>query len=416
MLSAYWVETGFVVAVLILITTFLLPLFSSDLRQNSTVLYVYWFLILIHHLMAITNAYFFRTPGADMDANGFHWWGIELATSTEWSFNLGAMFYEHLLGAVYRWFGPSHLLGEQLSILIFAFSCIVFLKIIHQLGLVRYRASSLFIFGALPTMVFVGSVTLRESYQIFFFMLTVYFGVKMLIKSGINANLIALILFSLVLGIFHHGLLIYAAFLILVFFIWTLRPTTCFENVKKTRLITWLVIPLLLEVLIILSQMDIIGSAALNRIVNSGWLEAVAEFREGLIRVPGRTTYGNFFDISSPVMVAYSSLKLYVYYLFAPFPWQFQNMMDVYAGMESTLRLILIVFMVKQWRNTYGPQRRLFGLMVFLYFSMTFLWAMGTTNYGTALRHNMLSWWILAITGVPLAMVKLNRLMVLVIK
>ena len=54
-----------------------------------------------------------------------------------------------MLGSVYKWFGVSHLLGEQLSILAFAFSCIVFLKIMRQFGLERYSFPPLICFGAL---------------------------------------------------------------------------------------------------------------------------------------------------------------------------------------------------------------------------------------------------------------------------
>ena len=48
------------------------------------------------------------------------------------------------------------------------------------------------------------------------------------------------------------------------------------------------------------------------------------------------------------------------------------------------------------------------GLMLILFFSMSIMWAVGTTNYGTAIRHNMLTWWILVIGGVPPLIKKLN--------
>jgi len=33
---------------------------------------------------------------------------------------------------------------------------------------------------------------------------------------------------------------------------------------------------------------------------------------------------------------------------------------------------------------------------------MTFMWSLGTTNYGTGMRHKMMSWWMLALMGGPL--------------
>ena len=162
-----------------------------------------------------------------------------------------------MLGAVYRWFSPSHLLGEQLSILVFAFSCIIFLKIIRQLGVVRYRLSSLVAFGALPTMFILGSITLRESYQVFFFMLAVYFGVKMHTKGWPNVYFIALILSALCMGWFHTALIVYAAFLVLIFVVWSLRPATRLWNIKKLRLAAFVIIPLFLVGMVVLSRLGL---------------------------------------------------------------------------------------------------------------------------------------------------------------
>ena len=83
--------------------------------------------------------------------------------------------------------------------------------------------------------------------------------------------------------------------------------------------------------------------------------------------------------------------------------------MDVGGSIESMSRMVLLYFSVMHWYHAYGVQRRLLMLMLILFFSMSFMWALGTTNYGTATRHNMLSWWILAIIGVPLLMKMLSR-------
>ena len=97
------------------------------------------------------------------------------------------------------------------------------------------------------------------------------------------------------------------------------------------------------------------------------------------------------------------------YFLFAPFPWQIKDVLDVYASMESLLRLVLIYCSVKHWYNAYGLQRQMLGLLLVLFFSMSFLWAIGTSNYGTGMRHNIVAWWILSITGVPILMRTLSR-------
>ena len=100
-----------------------------------------------------------------------------------------------------------------------------------------------------------------------------------------------------------------------------------------------------------------------------------------------------------------------MHYLFGPFPWQVGgNILDVYACMESFLRIGLIFFAVKQWRDAHGFQRQSLGLLLVIYFSITLMWSMGTSSYGTALRHHMMSYWVLAIAGVPPLIDKLTSL------
>ena len=67
------------------------------------------------------NAYIFTRLGTP-DSRGFQRWAEAMAMSGEWRFALGSDFYKHALAAMYRWFSPSLLLGEQLSILVFTFS------------------------------------------------------------------------------------------------------------------------------------------------------------------------------------------------------------------------------------------------------------------------------------------------------
>lgn len=395
------------VGVIVAIAIWLLPLCMYEFRKRVLSVLVYWFVVLLHQAVAFTNAYLFTTLGADLDAASFHRIGVELAQSGGFQFAIGSTFYENLLGVIYSIFGSSNLLGEQISILAFSMSCIVLMKILRPLGLSRYGAPILLAFGGLPTMFLLGSVTLRESYQVLFFMLAIYFGIKMHMKGGINIYFIALVMSALVMGLFHNGLMVYTTFLIVLFMVMTLRSGPRFWNITKLRLMAVLAIPTLLAGIVILTKMQLPGLGALTALANMNLLEAAANYRERA--VVARATYGVALDLSSPLTGVYTSFVLFIHYLFAPFPWQVRNILDVYASMESILRMVLIYFSVKHWHNAYGTQRRLFGLILILFLSMSFMWAMGTTNYGTAMRHHMLSWWMIVMVGLPVLMAKLSR-------
>ena len=105
-------------------------------------------------------------------------------------------------------------------------SCVFLMGITRLLRVVRFKWHILFAFGALPTMVFLGSITLKESHTLLFFMMSAFFGIKMQMKGGINSYFIPFLLSTLGMGIMHRGLVGYALFLVALFSIWNFRPTT----------------------------------------------------------------------------------------------------------------------------------------------------------------------------------------------
>ena len=389
------------------LTICLVPICVREFRNSAQLLLAYWFVIVLHQAVAFTNSFLFATISASSDALGMHLAATKIAMSGHFIFLLtnGPSLYRNLLGVFYWIFGPSLILAEQLSILAFSISCVVLVKILGQLELSHYKVPILLAFGALPTMVLLGSLTLREPFQLVFFMLTVYFGLKMHIRGDINRYFFFMIMSSVCMGAFHQALSIYAFLLVILFLLWTYRPVSCLGKVKKLRFMAVLAIPAL--IIGIYTNVGTSSSLAWFISGNEELLKRAVRYRE--FAQAGRASYGIEIDFSSTFMTIYSSLMLYIHYLFAPFPWDIINTKDAYASIESLSRLVLVFFAFKSWRNAYGAQRRLLGLMLILFFSMTFLWAIGTTNYGTAIRHNMLTWWILVITGLPLLMETLNR-------
>lgn len=95
-------------------------------------------MLFLHHFIAIIIVYFFTFPVAEPDPVNFYSHAIEWATSGKWLLSVNAIFYEQLLGIFYRIFGPSQLFGEELSILVFLFSCFVLIKVIELLNVSKY--------------------------------------------------------------------------------------------------------------------------------------------------------------------------------------------------------------------------------------------------------------------------------------
>jgi hypothetical protein len=164
--------------------------------------------------------------------------------------------------------------------------------------------------------------------------------------------------------------------------------------------------------IIILANQEILSLGILNYLPEGGMLDAIKHHRDGFLLYSqgSRATYIIDTDFSSFYSTARTFFLMYIHFLLAPFPWQIEGFIDVYAFMEGVLRVVLIYFSVKHWNAAHGVQRRVLGLMLILFFSMSFMWAVGTSNYGTGARHHMLDWWIISIAGTPMLIRMLSRL------
>jgi hypothetical protein len=319
----------------------------------------------------------------------------------------GVEIFTHFLGLLYWVTEPSKVLGSQMSILVFGISCIILIKILGLLELSRYRVPVLLAFGSLPSMVLMGSVPLRESYQVLFFMLAVYFGIKMHLKENVKPCGLFMVASAFAMGLLHQALMMYSMVLIVLFVVWSPHPTSSWLAVKKRHLMLVFTVVVLLGRAIFLVKIRFINFGILSHMVEMDLWKMVLLFRTKSEMIVSRASYKVVMDFSSLFAITQTSLLMYMHYLFAPFPWQVKSVLDFFALLESFLRMVLIYFSVKQWRSAYGLKRRLIGLMLILFFSMSFMWALGTTNYGTAVRHNLLSWWILSVVGTPLLIERL---------
>jgi len=398
-------------ALILFLVIGLLPIFVRVFRSSGQLMLTYWFLIALHQSVAIINTFVFVVPGAESDSLKFHATAVARAEAEVFFFATGARGFENILGLVYRLFGSSVFLGSQLSILMFAISCVVLIKILRLLELSRYKVSVMLVFGAIPSVLLFGSVILRESYEVLFFMLTTYFGLRMLIERNITVYGFFMVMSALIMGMFHKGLFYFSAFLIPLFMMWNIYPSSGWLTIKKEYFLRVLVILTLILSTIILKYFEYVDLPIPSSLLNAKnfWEQAVT-YQKNSLTIPGRATYGFPIDLSSPFTIAHTSFVLYLHYLFEPFPWHVKNIFDVGASIESLLRLVLIGFSLKHLCRVHGVQFRLLFLLLILFFTMSFIWAMGTTNYGTAIRHNMVSWWILAITGTPLLMESLSRI------
>ncbi len=376
--------------------------------KDNNLTFALCFTLVMHHIIALTNTYLFIIHGADADAVRFHRLAVEWAANGKLSVTSGAKFYQQLLGIFYRIFSPSHLFGEELSIIAFLFSCLVLIKLIDLINLKKYRVGLLLMFGLLPTNLVLSSITMRESYQILFFMLSVYWGLRFRLKPA-KSTLVFCVLSALIMGFFHIALILYILFLLPLLLLWFPKQISSFPEsrwifLRKRFMVISVILILIIGILFIAVLSGIQGLGVVTSVFSGKGLKYVVDYRTRLMfemAPDARANYGIMLDTSSVGSLIKTTTLAYIYYLFAPFPWQITNWLDVYAFAESLLRFILMLFSIISWYRAEDTKQRIWGLFLVIYFFMTFLWAMGTVNYGTSIRHHLLTNWIIVILGGP---------------
>lgn len=414
------VSDGLLSISIVILAIGLFPIFVREFRISGQLFLAYWFVITLHQCVAFANNFLFLTPGGNADSDRFHTIGVKLAKNLGLSLKpLGNLFipsmdgklgeveiWTSFIGIIYWLIHPSRLLGSQISIMAFGISCIILIKILVLLEFSRYKVSALLAFGSLPSMVLLGSIPLRESCQILFFMLAIYFGLKMHLKGSVKGHFLLMVASAYLMGVLHHGLMKYAVILIVLFLVWTPHVSSSLLAIKKQYLISVIALLTLLGIVFFVVKLRNFNECLLC--FQGGLKHAILLFRENSGTVVTRSSYSvGVVDFSSVFATTKTFFILYAQYLFAPFPWQLKSALDFFAFLESLVRMVFIYFSVKHWLSSNGQKRRVLGFMLILFISVSYMFALATTNYGTAIRHNMLSWWILVVIGTPLLIERL---------
>ena len=390
------------ITIIFISAIYMLPLLSLHFRNDKNLIITYYFIITLYQIIAFTNAFWFRTIGADMDANSFHVLAIEISKGGEFVFHSGASLYKHILGLLYWLTEPSLIIGEQFSILLISISIIFFVKIIDLFKLNLYQIPLVICYAGLPTMIILGAITLREPLEICLLIIAVYFSFKvMLYTKGKAINFALMTLFCLAMALLHRALFVFVPFLIFLTFVCDFNKTSSIFVMSKRRALQALFIPIIFFIMLyFFSNFNINGSEIFRMNSLTDLMESIQRHR--LATPIGRASYEISFNYSSYIDIIYSFLIIYLNYLFAPFVWQVSSITDLYAFLEATIYIILIYYSIKLWISTTGQLQKMIGVMLALFLVMSLIWSVGTTNYGTGMRHKLLSWWMLVLTGTPL--------------
>lgn len=383
-------------ALIIAAITFAIPLVFSSFKKTP-VRYIYIGLLL-RHAFALFNSYVMTIPGAEMDAANFFDDAVYHARNckADWEYVPG-LIYSYSLGKVFCFTGISKLLGSEFSILAYSLSAAIIIKITEDLRFDKGKQEKTFaLFSFMPALIFYSSITMRESFQMLFFMCSVYTGISL--RRKFNAYKLLLGIFSAVaLGSLHHGLAFYSLLLILIIVFWGFKLDI--SNYRNSTI----------RILIILSMVMIstFSFVLVNQL--SGGLadrsdgdlgKATISYKEGTAEEAtfSRANYSNL-QMTSPVeLILYSPYMLFLY-MFAPLPWQVNGPSDIVSIVENIFRFVLIRNYLSSMKILSGKDGALYIYLFVCFLSIESIWAIGTNNWGASIRHHIPAHGILCIIG-----------------
>lgn len=371
-------------ALLFVLVSYFVPALSPAIRHNRSLLHTCWFTLTFRHFLAFMNA--FVTPLSTSWGDLYRFHNIGAGISSE------SQPYGEFLRVIYKIFGVSFWLGEEASVLTFSFCLILFVELARMLEAERGLGLGILLFGLMPSPAIHCSVTFRESYQVLGFLGSALALFRL--RSKITGRDAALFVFSAGIVVFmHHGLVVWVVALFALGLPWALQG----RGQGGTLLALVLVVagPLSLPKLMNALQND---SAASRAYYQGRFLEYAMEYRTHIVEA--RSDYGLTIETDSiPTFVVTAGLVVAMYFL-APLPWQISSPMDYYAFLEVVVRAALLFGALQLLARSKGEVRQRRLVLLWMALGLELLFSIGTTNWGTSLRHHVVAYGAFVLLGI----------------
>ena len=311
--------------------------------------------------------------GSGSDTEYFHEASMSIANGLI-PLSDGRTFYVTVLSGLYYLFGDQRLFAQFLNIVLWVFSAVYLYKSLILFEVQRkvvFLALSLFIF--MPNGMFMSSILLRESIIVFFITLSLFRFLKWLKYKSTKDYVSALIL-ALVSMVFHAGMV---GFLIgyIITFIFVGK-----EKLAKKKSDSVIFFMLIIAIAILLFYNNEIFLTKFNTLEETG------------IKSINLSNYGesaylqSFSTLSSWKVFLLTPLKM-VYFLFSPLPTDWRGMSDIASFLfDSLIYIFLIVSITIGSMKSKMDSKIIISILVIVVIC-TFIYAYGTGNAGTAIRH-----------------------------
>lgn len=350
----------------------------------------------LHQLAAFSNQFAVQLPGTGSDSRVFL---REAANGVNWNelIGTGANFYKNFLASIFSVTGRSDLAAFETSILAHALVLLVVARLLANLKMTTATPAVVWLIALSPSVLSYTSTTLREPWQQLFLCLAMLFIMQLKDKLTVK-RFIGAILSLVLLGCLQKGLFVYAGAIFFLSLQFVLTRDSKGSHPGAGILALIVVLFLGSFSLTLISDTET-SSETVNALAGGEILDYAAEYR-GNADVD-RATYGGDIDTSSVGGLLISVPRLIFLYLFSPLPWQLTDPKDMIAIVEIWVRAGLAVTGLMALPRQDQITRKKLTFLWFAWIILESLWAIGTSNWGTAARHRTVGHPLLCVFASP---------------
>jgi len=372
---------------------------------------------LLRFILAFLVHYIPFLCGYDTNMDGFEsrGWGLAMNwhQGVPFKFIFGAHTYSMIIGMIYYLIGRSPLFIRIVNV--FLSTMIVYNT--FQIALFvwqnkRTAKIAAWIVAFFPALILFGVTILREAILVYLLTVSILYLIAHTRNYRISNLFISLIALLMVINL-NSGfflILIVPVFLLIKYWMKLLVEK---KGIKILYISVILIIFLVTTIVFTNSfiGVKIIGEVEVSSLTDSTIFERISSFQNVAAR--GRTEYLVGKTINSPVsLLIWLPIRI-IYFLFMPFPWFWHNLLDILGGVDAVLYFWIIFY---SFRGLFQKKSKFFNYTTLWIIVLTagigiLIFSIGTSNYGTALRHRAKFSFLLAILAAfPLSLYRFKNI------
>lgn len=331
-------------------------------------------------------------PWSGADSEGFYARAVEYSRMSVAMHLLGfepqrSYVYAWCMGWLMRLFGPDYFYLRVVNIILGCFTALIVQRaLLHAGASKRCALYGLCVYLFFPFTIILNSVLLRESIISFCVALATLGIVRFQFKGQVSGLVLAVVA-SLIGALFHGAVAVLMIMLLLMVAFVPMKGVRAPFSSGRGRIAIGLVAVAFLGFVLGTMEFGKIGSAATAMDQVDGRFERVAR-----VGSKGESGYPEWLtsNIDNPIFW----IPRFVYFIAAPFPWDWRNAADAAAGLVGLGYVALLVW---GWRIRKVHPGYLYLLVLLVV--CWFVYSIGTDNVGSSIRHRTKFFPLLLVLG-----------------